>query len=188
MLGVQERPVIVKPKEQPKVLRLPRALSIRREDFNRDLIGKVIVVFVSLGPILVPILWLSGVPIFQGIASFGWDFGRAICSYTVKSLQIGGLNMMVCTRCFGVATGLLAMGLLYHYSPWVRPRLPRKRLYVGVMIGLLFVPWLIDSGLERLELWRTDHWLMFPTGFMGGMALVLAPLLFSPLEEPEEDF
>jgi hypothetical protein len=28
-------------------------------------------------------------------------------------------------------------------------------------------------------------WLMFPTGFLGGSALVLAPFLFSPLPEKE---
>ncbi|HEX2915669.1 MAG TPA: DUF2085 domain-containing protein [Chloroflexia bacterium] len=176
---------------QQKVGRWPRALSIHREDSNLALLGKVIVVFVFLGPILVPILWLSGLPIFQNIALFGWDFGRGICSYTQKSLQIGGLDMMVCTRCFGVACGLLTTGLLYFYTPLIRRHLPQRRLYLAAFLAALFVPWLIDSGLERLNLWQTDHWLMFPTGFLGGVAVVLAPLVFWPrnddLDEDELD-
>src|SRR4028118_755947 len=92
--------------EENKSVAWPRALSIRREDFTLALLGKVIVIFVFLGPIIVPVLWLSGWPIFQNIALFGWDFGRSFCTYTVKSLQIGGLDMMVCSRCFGVACGL----------------------------------------------------------------------------------
>ncbi len=182
MLSLSQRPSSLL--QPDKKRQWPRALTIRREDFNRALLAKVICVFVFLGPILVPLLWLSGVPLFQSIASFGWDFGRGICSYTVKSFQIGGLNMMVCSRCFGVACGLLTTGLLYHYSPWVRPLIPRRKLYLACLIACLFIPWLIDSGIERLELWNwhTDNWLMFPTGFLGGVALVLAPLLFWPDE------
>jgi uncharacterized membrane protein len=166
--------------------KLPRALTIRKSDFNIDLIGKVIVVFIFLGPILVPLLWLSGLPVLTDIARFGWEFGRSICSYTQKSFTLGGLPLMVCARCTGVAFGLITMGLLYHYSPWIKPYLPKRRLHVAVLVALLFVPWITDSALERLELWRTDYWLLFPTGFLGGLALVIAPLAFSPLETEED--
>ena len=164
--------------------RWPRALTIRREDFNRDLIGKIIVVFVFLGPILVPVLWLSGIPLLQGIADFGWAFGKSFCTYTDHSFTVGGVPMMVCSRCFGVACGLLAMGLLYHYSPWIRPRLPKTRYRMALLIGMLFIPWLIDSDIERLGLWhwQTNDWIMVPTGFLGGIALILVPLLFWPNE------
>lgn len=161
----------------------PRVLSLQYEDFNRQLLGKVIVVFVFLGPILVPLLWLSGVPFLQSIATFGWEFGRSICSYTVKSFEIGGELMMVCTRCFGVGCGLLTTGLLFFYTDVLRPRLPQRRLFLAGLLALLFVPWLADSALERLGLWRTDYWLMLPTGFLGGIAIALAPLLFWPEEE-----
>lgn len=169
--------------------KLPRALTIRREDLTIDLLGKVACVFIFLGPILVPLLWLTGIQTFKDIAAISWQFGRAFCSYTVKSFEIGGVPMMVCARCFGAACGLLTMGLLYHYSSWLQPRLPRHRLYTAGLIGLLFVPWLIDSGLERLNLWVTDYWLMLPTGFLGGAALVLVPLVFFPLapREPSKE-
>lgn len=173
--------------ETQKKRSLPRALTIQKEDLNIDLIGKVACVFIFLGPILVPLLWLSGVPLFKDIAAVGWQLGRTICSYTVKSFEIGGLPMMVCARCFGVACGLLTTGLLYHYSAWLQPLLPRRRLYTATLIGLLFVPWLIDSGLERLNLWVTDYWLMLPTGFLGGAALVLAPLVFFPLASKDKE-
>lgn len=169
----------------------PRALTIRREDFSLAFLGKVICVFLFLGPSLVPILWLSGWWIFPDIARFGWDFGKGFCTYTVKSLEIGGVPMMVCTRCFGAACGILTMGLLYLYTPWIRSRLPQRRLYLAALLAAMFIPWLIDSGFERLTAWRTDHWLMLPTGFLGGMAVVLVPLLFWPRPTPnrleEED-
>jgi uncharacterized membrane protein len=163
----------------------PRALSVRREDFNLALLGKLIVIFVFLGTILVPILWLSGIPLLQNIAAFGWEVGRAICSYTGQSLEIGGQPMMVCTRCFGVGSGLLTAGLLYFYTPLLRNHLPRRRLYLAAGLAALFVPWLIDSGLERLGLWQTNDLLMLPTGFLGGVAVALAPLIFWP--RPLED-
>jgi len=167
-------------------MKLPEVLTIRREHFNRDLIGKVVVVFVFLGPILVPLLWLSGWPLFTTIAQVGWNFGRAICSDTVKSFTIGGEPMMICARCFGVGTGLLVTGLIYHYTPLIRPRVPNNRLYLATIIAVLFIPWLIDSGAQRLGLSESNVLLMFPTGFLGGVALVLAPLLFWPLEELEK--
>ncbi len=167
--------------------KLPESLTVRKSDLNIDLIGKVACVFVFLGPILVPLLWLSGVPLFTSIAEFGWAFGRSFCTYTVKSFTIAGVPLMVCARCTGVAFGLITMGLLYHYTPFIKPLIPQKRLHLAVLIAALFVPWLIDSSLERLGLWITDYWLMFPTGFLGGVTLVLAPLLFSPLHQSEED-
>ncbi len=187
MINLAERPNGLK--QLKKTSKWPRALTIRREDFNLALLGKVICVFVFLGPILVPLLWLSGVPLFQNIAAFGWDFGRSFCTYTVKSFEIGGLPMMVCSRCFGVASGILATGLLYLYTPLLRTRLPQRRLYLAVLIAALFIPWLLDSGVQRLELWnwQTDYWLMYPTGFLGGIAVTLAPLLFWPREIVEAD-
>lgn len=166
---------------------LPRALTIRKGDFNLALLGKVICVFIFLGPILVPLLWLSHVPLFEAIASFGWSFGRSICSYTVKSFTIGGLPMMVCARCFGVATGLLLTGLTYFYTPLLKNHLPQRHLYLATLIAALFIPWLIDSGLERLHLWVTDYWLMLPTGMLGGVAIALVPLLFWPKSEAEDE-
>lgn len=160
---------------------------------NRDLIGKVVIVFIFTGPILVPVVWLTKFPILTDIAQAGWDFGRAICSHTIKSFTILGLPLMVCARCFGVATGLLITGLVYHYTPLIRPRLPKNRIYIATIIALLFIPWMIDSGAQRLNWWETDLWLMFPTGFLGGAALILAPLIFWPqdgetvLDELEDD-
>jgi uncharacterized membrane protein len=168
-------------------MKVPRALTILRSEFNIDLIGKVIVVFIFLGPILTPLLWLSGWPVLTNIAEFGWSFGRAICSYTGKSFTIAGLPLMVCARCTGIAFGLVTTGLLYHYTPLVKRFVPQRRLYLAALIALLFLPWLIDSALERLQLWITDYWLMFPTGFLAGIALVIAPLLFSPLKAAAED-
>jgi uncharacterized membrane protein len=161
--------------------KLPRALSVRRKDFNLDLLGKFLIIFIFTGPILVPIFWLTGDAYYQNIAAVAWEFGRSFCTYTAKSFEIGGVPMMVCARCFGVASGLLVMGLLYHYTGWLKLRLPRRRLYTAALIGLMFVPWLIDSGLERLELWVTDYWLMYPTGMLAGASLVLVPLLAFPL-------
>lgn len=180
MLKIGEPTKIYNQSEHRK---LPRALSVRREDFNLALLGKVIITFIFLGTILVPIFSLSGIPLLQNIADFGWDFGRAICSYTDQSLEIAGAPLMVCTRCFGVGLGLLTLGMVYFYTSLIKTHLPRRRLHLGVILGLLFVPWLIDSGLERLGLWVTNHLLMLPTGFMGGVAIALAPLLFWPHEE-----
>jgi uncharacterized membrane protein len=143
----------------------PRGLTVRKSYLNLDLIGKVACVFIFLGPILVPVLWLSGVPLFQSIASFGWDFGRSFCTYTAKSFTIGGVPLMVCARCTGVAFGLITMGLLYHFTPFIKPLIPKRRLHLAALIAALFLPWLIDSGLEKMGLWITDYWLMFPTGF-----------------------
>ena len=164
------------------VRRWPRALTIRRADFNRGLLIKVACVFIFIGPLLVPMLWLSGLAPFQAIAEFSWAAGRGFCSYTVKSFEIGGVPMMVCSRCAGAAAGIMTAGLLFQYTDWLKPRLPRRKLHLAVLIAALFVPWLIDSGVERLQLWNwhTDHWLMVPTGFLGGVAVVLAPLLFWP--------
>ncbi len=168
-------------------MKLPKALTIQREHFNRDLLGKVTVVFLFLGPILVPLLWLSGWPLFTTVAEIGWNVGRAICSHTSNSFTIGGEPMMVCARCFGVTAGLLFTGLAYHYTPFIRPLLPKNRLYLATTMALLFVPWLIDSGLQRLGLWETTLWLMFPTGFLGGVALVMAPHLIWPIRDEDED-
>lgn len=162
-------------------------MTIRKSDFNISLLGKFIIIFVFLGPILVPLLWLSGGPLFRSVAEFSWSAGRAICSYTGKSFTLAGLPLMVCARCTGATSGLLIVGLLYHYTPLVKRYLPQRRLYLATLISLLFTPWLIDSGLERLQLWVTDYWLMFPTGFLGGAALIIAPRLFSPLEAEDED-
>lgn len=158
-----------------------------KQFINRDLLGKVVIIFIFTGPILVPIIWLTGFPIFTAIADFGWAFGKAICSHTEKSFMIAGLPMMICARCFGVASGLLLTGLTYHYSDLIRPRLPKNRLYLATIIALLFIPWILDSGLQRLGLWQTDLWLMFPTGFLGGSALILAPLIFWPQESDFDD-
>jgi uncharacterized membrane protein len=186
MVSLEERSVGLSP--VPPAKRWPAALTIHREDFTLALLGKVICIFLFLGPILVPILWLSGVPLFQNIAAFGWDFGRSFCTYTVKSFEIGGLPLMVCSRCFGVASGILVTGLLYFYTPLIQPRLPQRRLYLATLIAALFVPWLIDSGVQVLQLWdwQTDYWLMYPTGFLGGVAVALAPLLFWPREAKDE--
>jgi len=170
---------------------IPRASSIVKSDFNLSLLGKVICVFVFLGPILVPLLWLSGWPLFMSIAEGGWAFGRSFCTYTVKSFMLGGVPLMVCARCTGVAFGLLTSGLLYHYTSLFKAHRPAKRLHVAAIIAALFVPWLLDSSLQRLELWLTDYWLMFPTGFLGGVALIIAPWLFLPDphdydDEPEQ--
>jgi uncharacterized membrane protein len=167
-------------------MKLPEALTIRREHFNRALLGKALIIFLFLGPILVPILWLNGWPLFTTVAEIGWNIGKGICSHTSNSFTIGGEPMMVCARCFGVTTGLLFTGLAYHYTPFIRPRLPKNRLYLATTIALFFVPWLIDSGLQRLGLWETTVWLMFPTGFLGGAALVLVPPLLWPIQ-PDED-
>ncbi len=158
----------------------PRALSVRKEDFTLALLGKVFVTFIFIGTILTPIFWLSGIPILQNIAAFGWDVGRAICSYTDHSLEIAGLPLMVCTRCFGVGCGLLTAAYLFFYTPLIKEHLPQRRLYLAVGLAALFVPWLLDSGLERLGLWQTNHLLMLPTGFLGGFAVALAPLIFWP--------
>ena len=163
----------------------PRALSVRWEDFNLALLGKVLVIFIFLGTILTPLFWLSGIPVLQNIALFGWEVGRAICSYTDHSLGISGEPLMVCTRCFGVGVGLLTAGLVYFYTPLVKNHLPKSRLRLAAMLAALFVPWLVDSGLERLGLWQTNNYLMLPTGFLGGIAVALAPLIFWP--RPETD-
>ena len=165
----------------------PRALSVRWEDFNLALLGKTAVIFIFLGTILTPLFWLSGIPVLQNIAAFGWDVGQAICSYTDHSLGISGEPLMVCTRCFGVGVGLLTAGLVYFYTPLVKNHLPKSRLYFAAILASLFVPWLIDSGLERLGLWQTNNYLMLPTGFLGGVAVALAPLIFWPRPEPEEE-
>ncbi len=165
----------------------PRALSVRWEDFNLALLGKVLVIFIFLGTILTPLFWLSGIPVLQSIAGFGWDVGRAICSYTDHSLGISGEPLMVCTRCFGVGVGLLTAGLVYFYTPLIKEHLPKSRLHLAVILAALFVPWLVDSGLERLGLWQTNNFLMLPTGFLGGVAVALAPLIFWPRPEPDEE-
>lgn len=95
--------------------------------------------------------------------------------------------MMVCARCFGVACGLLFTGGLYFYTPFIKRHLPQRRLYLAVLIATLFVPWLIDSGLERLHLWVTNYWLMVSTGMLGGAALVLSPLVFWPRDDEDSE-
>src|SRR3954454_24398172 len=102
-----------------------RALSVRKEDLTLGLAAKALVTFLFIGIILTPIFALSGVPIFQNIAAFGWDVGRAICSYTDQSLTIAGMPLMVCTRCFGVGTGLLTAAYLYFYTPVIKAHLPQ---------------------------------------------------------------
>lgn len=184
MLGTKE----FSHKEDRKTsLAWPRAFSVRWEDFNLALLGKVVVIFIFLGTILTPLFWLSGIPVLQSIAAFGWDVGRAICSYTDHSLGIFGEPLMVCTRCFGVGTGLLTAGLVYFYTPLIKNHLPQSRLHLAGMLAALFVPWFIDSGLERLGLWQTNNYLMLPTGFLGGVAVALAPLIFWPRPTPEEE-
>ncbi len=168
-------------------MNLAEAFKIRKKDFNLTLLAKVIIVFVFLGPILTPLLWLSNWPVFMAIGKFGWEFGKSFCTYTDKSFTLGGLPLMVCARCTGVAFGLITCGLLYHYTPLIKNHLPQKRLYLAGLIATLFIPWIIDSGLEQLELWKTDYWLLFPTGFLGGLAIILAPLLFLPAPEEAEE-
>ena len=63
--------------------------------------------------------------------------------------------------------------------------LPLVGLMLAAILAALFVPWLVDSGLERLGLWQTNNYLMLPTGFLGGVAVALAPLIFWPRPEPE---
>lgn len=165
----------------------PRALSVSWEDFNLALVGKVLVIFIFLGTILTPLFWLSGIPVLQNIAQFGWQVGRAICSYTDHSLGISGEPLMVCTRCFGVGVGLLTAGLVYFYTPLIKNHLPKSRLLLAVILASLFIPWLVDSWFEWQGLWQTNNYLMLPTGFLGGVAVVLAPLIFWPRPEPEEE-
>lgn len=182
MLGTREFS-----KQQHKRRAWPRALSVRKEDFTLGLAGKAVVTFLFIGIILTPIFGLSGVPVFENIAAFGWEVGRAICSYTDQSLTIAGMPLMVCTRCFGVGSGLLTAAYLYFYTPVIKAHLPHNRLYLAAGLAAMFVPWLVDSGLERLGLWITNHLLMYPTGFLGGFAVALAPLIFWPRPEPEEE-
>ena len=157
---------------------LSHVAEARREWGDRVGWGKALALFLCSGVVLVPVMYVMDVGATRALALWCWGVGRAVCSYTDMSFDLAGYPMMVCGRCFGGTLGFVAAAFLY--APLIRPRVPYRRLYRAALLGLLALPWLLDSGFERLHLHTTTLWLLVPTGFLGGLALALAPLIFWP--------
>ena len=147
-------------------------------------LAKAFALFLVVGVVTTPVMYVADIGLSRYIALWCWQLGRLVCSYTDMSFVVAGYPMLVCGRCFGGTLGMVAVAFLY--TRHIRPRLPYRRLHRAALIGLFLTPWLIDSGLERLHLYVTTMWLIVPTGFLGGVALALAPLIFWPRDDPDD--
>lgn len=132
---------------------------------------------VILPPLLINI-GISATPVYS--------FFSYIChQIPERSLHILGQQFAVCSRCFGVYTGLLAGAAAY---PIWRPidsvdPLPRFWLFLSM------VPISIDWSLGVFGIWENNHFSRFITGLILGVACAVYILpalveIFGNLQKP----
>ena len=117
-----------------------------------------LVVLVWVGSIVAaPLLGLSSV----------YSFFSYICHQMPdRSLHIDGHSLAVCTRCFGVYSGLLAGVLIYPVWRPIEEVEPIRRFW----LFLSLIPVTIDWSLTMFGIWENTHLSRFVTGMILGVA------------------
>lgn len=145
---------------------VPRAASLR---FRKQAVGvwliaaSVVFVWVAL-IILAPVAKASG---YIGVSSPIYGFFHYIChQMSARSFHLEGEQFAVCSRCFGVYSGLL-LGFVV-YPLWRRvddiEPLPRFWLFLSM------IPIGIDWSLGVFGIWENTHLSRFITGLILGFA------------------
>jgi uncharacterized membrane protein len=117
---------------------------------------------------LVVIVWVGSIvaaPLL-GLSSV-YSFFSYICHQMPdRSLHIDGHSLAVCTRCFGVYSGLLAGVLIYPVWRPIEEVEPIRRFW----LFLSLIPVTIDWSLTMFGIWENTHLSRFVTGMILGVA------------------
>ncbi len=102
-----------------------------------------------------------------GISNYLYNFFGFLCHQDpARSFHLANEAFAVCSRCFGVYSGLLSGFVLY---PFLRPfeetnPLPRLWLFLAL------IPMAIDWSLGIFDIWENTHFSRFLTGLIVGTA------------------
>lgn len=140
---------------------IPRDLRLRAT-VTWGWAAAVVLAWVSL-ILLAPLGTDPGWSIASSIYSF---FGYVCHQLPERSLHLDGHPMAVCSRCFGVYSGLLAGLLAYPMFRRIEDTdpLPRRWLFLSL------VPIGIDWSLNIFGIWENTHFTRVVTGAILGIA------------------
>lgn len=125
--------------------------------------------------VVVVAIWLGFILAAPLLADYGYDsaarpvysfFGFLCHQKPERSFWLGGHQLAVCSRCFGVYFGLLAGFLAY---PLWR-RLDETEPVARFWLFLSLVPIGIDWSLGVIGIWENTHFSRFSTGLILGVA------------------
>ncbi|HMO79393.1 MAG TPA: DUF2085 domain-containing protein [Pyrinomonadaceae bacterium] len=120
-------------------------------------------IFAIFLPPLAPVFGLPGIG--DGAFSF---FGHICHQIPDRSMHFLGHQLGVCSRCFGVYTGLLVGTLIYPLWREIESIEPLPRIWLFASI----VPLAIDWSLTMFGLWENTHLSRFLTGVILGAGCV----------------
>ena len=121
-----------------------------------------VVVLVWVGAIVVAPLLAS-----SGLSTSIYTFFSYICHQIPdRSLHVAGHQMAVCSRCFGVYSGLLIGIVVYPLWRRIDENEPISRVWLFASL----VPITIDWSLTIFGIWENTHLSRLMTGFVLGFA------------------
>ncbi|MEM1271031.1 MAG: DUF2085 domain-containing protein [Bacteroidota bacterium] len=82
-----------------------------------------------------------------------------------RAFALGGSEMAVCRRCFGIYSGIFAGSLL---APVLRAHARAVKQRAAYLFFIAIVPMTVDWGLTMLGLWTNTPASQFGTGFLFG--------------------
>lgn len=138
------------------------------------------VVVLALVLVLAGTLYLAP----RGLLGLADGVGYAVCHrIEARSFHLGERALPLCARCTGTFLSAFIGGALFiatgrgRRSGWPRPAL-------GILLGLLVVPWVVDGANSYAALFGTlptlytpHNWLRLTTGTLVGLVL---PVFFMP--------
>src|SRR4051812_13857116 len=135
-----------------------------------------------VGPLVAPLSVALGVSVLRPFADGIYLLGELVCPKVDVHLMFLGEPLAVCSSCWAAVFGLWAARLLYGragegFGPfgrqglrafWLRWSDVHPLTKLG-LLGLSFVPWLVDVTLYDLGAWSSPHSFMMFAGFLGGL-------------------
>ncbi len=104
---------------------------------------------------------------FLGVSSPIYTFFSYLChQIPERSFHLESHAFAVCSRCFGVYSGLLSGFIIYPLFRAVNETEPLSRIW----LFLALVPIGVDWSLSVFDIWDNTHWSRFVTGIILGAA------------------
>jgi hypothetical protein len=106
-----------------------------------------------LGPLVVPQLQATGLPLVAGSGTLARDLlARYVCPTPAKSYALLGFPMAVCARCWGATIGLWAAWLLFRRLQTADCRLQIREGQFVICSAYLAMPWVARLGMAAVAL------------------------------------
>jgi uncharacterized membrane protein len=99
--------------------------------------------------------------------------GFSVChQLSIRSLDIGGIILPVCSRCFGIYAGFFISALvLFTLFRKKQSDLPPRCILI--ILAVFFLSTVIDGFFSYLGLYSTNNIIRFITGFLCGTAIMV---------------